>query len=344
MVSGVAAGTATITATVDGKSATATITVLDGGVVSSSGATLSLQSGGVQIIVPADALLAATNLSVVPSTAFASDPRVVKGTPFDFGPSGTTFAKPVTVKIKYDPANLPQGTEEAALRIHLSVPGWQAVEGSTVDTAGNVVSAQVSHFSTYAILTPAPVAAVAVTLIPPAIQVGQTSQASAAMTDADGNVLTGRAVAWSSDNNSIASISTGGVVTALAPGTAQITGSSEGKSSSATLTVTPIPVASVTVSPATANVTAGSTQQLTAEAHDAGGALLAGRGITWQSEHPEIATVSPSGLVTAVTPGSATITATSEGKSGLSSITVSAVPVASLTVSPGSTTLDSRSG
>ncbi|HXI98620.1 MAG TPA: Ig-like domain-containing protein, partial [Gemmatimonadaceae bacterium] len=115
MVSGVAPGTATITAEVDGKSATTIVTVLDGGVVSSIGTTLNLMSGGVQIIVPDSAVVTPINMSVVPSAAFASDPRVVKGTPFDFGPSGTTFAKPITLRIKYDPANLPPGTEEAAL-------------------------------------------------------------------------------------------------------------------------------------------------------------------------------------------------------------------------------------
>src|SRR5882762_2970543 len=115
MVAGVAPGTATITAAVDGKSATATITVLDGGVVSSTGGTLNVESGAVQIVFPADALASNTNVSVAVSNAFAADPRVIKGTPFDFGPTGTNFAKPIVLKIKYDPANLLSGTEEAAL-------------------------------------------------------------------------------------------------------------------------------------------------------------------------------------------------------------------------------------
>src|SRR3954471_1366671 len=41
LVTGVAPGIATVTAAVDGKSATATITVLDGGVVSTAGAVLN---------------------------------------------------------------------------------------------------------------------------------------------------------------------------------------------------------------------------------------------------------------------------------------------------------------
>ena len=53
---------ATITAAADGHTATATITVLDGGVISSAGGSLNLQSGAVQIVVLTDALTSSTNL------------------------------------------------------------------------------------------------------------------------------------------------------------------------------------------------------------------------------------------------------------------------------------------
>src|SRR5207237_6485038 len=58
--------------------------------------------------------------------------------------------------------------------------------------------------------------------------------------------------------------------------------------------------------------------------------------VTWSRSNPAVATVSNSGLVSGVTPGSATITATSEGKSGTSSITVTNVPVATVDVTPPS--------
>src|SRR5437773_589908 len=69
---------------------------------------------------------------------------------------------------------------------------------------------------------------------------------------------------------------------------------------------------------------------------DAGGTPLSGRTVTWSSSNTTVATVSNSGLVSGVTPGTATITATSEGKSGTSSITVTNVPVASVDVTPPS--------
>src|SRR5205807_4490530 len=54
------------------------------------------------------------------------------------------------------------------------------------------------------------------------------------------------------------------------------------------------------------------------------------------SSNTTVATVSNSGLVSGVTPGTATITATSEGKSGTSSVTVTNVPVATVEVTPPS--------
>jgi len=105
-----------------------------------------------------------------------------------------------------------------------------------------------------------------------------------------------------------------------------ITASSEGKSGSATLTVTNVPVASVSVSPPSATIAVGGTQQLTATTKDSAGGNLSGRVVTWASSNTAVATVSSSGLTTGVAAGSATITATSEGKSGSAAITVLAAP------------------
>src|SRR5713101_6387654 len=263
MVVGVAAGVATITAAVDGKSATATITVLEGGVVSSSGGTLTVQSGAVQIVVPADALASNTNLSVVASTAFANDPRVVKGTPFEFGPAGTNFAKPVALKIKYDVANLLPGTEESALEIYFHDPssGWQVVPGSTVDLNAKVVSAQVSHFSTYATLTPIPAATVTVTPATASVVVGGTQQLTATLRDAANNVLTGRTVTWSSSNTAVATVDPAtGLVSGVAPGgPVTITATSETKTGTSQITVSLALVNTVTLSALTIPIVVGGT-------------------------------------------------------------------------------------
>src|SRR5437879_6778526 len=84
------------------------------------------------------------------------------------------------------------------------------------------------------------------------------------------------------------------------------------------------PGASVTVSPAVASIALGQTVQLTATPRDSQGNGLAGRVVAWSTSDATAATVSGSGLVTAVAVGGATITATSEGKSDGAVITVTA--------------------
>src|SRR5205814_7057383 len=85
----------------------------------------------------------------------------------------------------------------------------------------------------------------------------------------------------------------------------------------------PAPVASVTVSPAAPTVSVGATVQLTATLKDANGNVLTGRSVTWASSTLGVATVSTGGLVTGVALGGTPITATSEGQSGSSAVTVS---------------------
>lgn len=86
------------------------------------------------------------------------------------------------------------------------------------------------------------------------------------------------------------------------------------------------PVASVTVSPGPSiDLAVGATIQLTATARDAQGDVLSGRAISWSSTAAGVATVS-NGLVTAIAAGSAQIRATSEGKSGEVTISVTTYP------------------
>src|SRR4029077_18136350 len=152
--------------------------------------------------------------------------------------------------------------------------------------------------------------------------VGATVQLTATPKDALGNPLSGRVVTWSSSNPAVATVSASGLVTGVAAGSATITATSEGQSGTSALTVTNVPVATVTVSPASASGSVGATVQLTATLKDALGNPLSGRVVTWSSSNPAVATVSASGLVTGVAAGSATITATSEGKSGTSALTM----------------------
>src|SRR5205823_2108550 len=100
----------------------------------------------------------------------------------------------------------------------------------------------------------------------------------------------------------------------------------------AAVTITTIPVASVTVSPTTASVPVGATRQFTAVTKDSAGNMLTGRTVTWASSNTAVAVVSGSGLATGMAGGPATITATSEGQSGTAALTIAA---ASCVISSG---------
>jgi len=169
---------------------------------------------------------------------------------------------------------------------------------------------------------PPPVATVDVSAPPASIVVGQSAQLSATAKDAKGNTLTGKTATWSTSSATIATVSSAGLVTGVAPGTASITATIDGKAGSQPVTIVPPPVASVTVSLASSTVPTGQNTQATAVTRDAANNVLTGRNVAWSSSNPLIASVSSAGLVTGLTTGSTTIIATSEGQSGSATLNV----------------------
>jgi uncharacterized protein YjdB len=175
----------------------------------------------------------------------------------------------------------------------------------------------------------ASVASVSVALPKSSLSVGQTIQATDTLRDSSNNVLTGRAVIWTSSNVTAATVSDSGMVTARGAGTTQITASSDGATGTAALSVTTatvVPVATVSVSPASSSILVGATVQLSATTRDSSNNVLTGRVVTWSSANAGIASVGSNGLVSAVSAGTIQVTATSEGKSGSATITVAAIP------------------
>jgi uncharacterized protein YjdB len=179
---------------------------------------------------------------------------------------------------------------------------------------------------------PIPVSAVVVTPADASVIVGTPQQLTAITRDAQGTTLTGRSVAWTSLSGTIASVSSTGLVTTLSPGVATIQATSEGVVGSTSITVRPVPVAAVVVTPSSATLIAGTSQQLTVVTRDAQGGLLTERVSLFSSNNPAVAAVSSAGLVTTLTPGTADITVTSEGIVATVPITVLPVPVATVLV------------
>ena len=99
-------------------------------------------------------------------------------------------------------------------------------------------------------------------------------------------------------------------------------------------------VASVDVSPTGFTLEVGASTQLSAIARDAAGAEISGRAVSWSSADATIATVSASGLVTAIAPGGPlAISATIDNRTGTAQATIVPVPVASVVLTPSAAQL-----
>src|SRR6266446_985803 len=190
---------------------------------------------------------------------------------------------------------------------------------------------------------PVPVASVEVALAKSSILEGETTNATATPKDANGTVLSGRFIGWASGDPHVATVTQEGVITALKAGATSVSATSEGRTGTATVTVTALPVASVTVSLFLSSLTVGATTLATSTVKDANGNVLSGRSVTWSSDLPSVASVNSIGFVSAVSAGSANITATSEGQSGSAPITVVPPSIASVTVTLATSTLASGS-
>ena len=137
---------------------------------------------------------------------------------------------------------------------------------------------------------------------------GNTAQLTATVKPDD---ATNKNVTWSSDDTSVATVDATGKVTAVSAGTATITVTTVdgGYKDTCQVTVTAalVPVSGVTLNKDSLALGVGDTETLTATVAPAN---AANQSVTWASSAPSVATVDAAGKVTAVAPGTATITAT----------------------------------
>ncbi len=296
---------------------------------SSNPAVATITAGGlVTAIAPGTAVVSANAEGIVGSAQLTVSPPAVGSVNVSLSaPSlvaGSKGAATATVRdnsgsilvgrgVVWTSSNPAVATVDSTGAISAVVPGTAAITASSGGVSGS---------SLLTVTAPGP-SSVTVTIANPAVTVGSITSATGVVRDINGSVLIGSPVIWSSSSPSIASITSLGIITAIAPGTTSITGTSGGLSGTALLTVTPAPVSTVTVSLGSSTVSPGSSTQATAITRDALGNTLIGRTVTWGSSNQSVATVSATGLVTTLSIGAVTITATSEGKSGVASLTVS---------------------
>jgi uncharacterized protein YjdB len=168
-------------------------------------------------------------------------------------------------------------------------------------------------------------AVASVEIVPSAVMLtaGASQQLGATVLDAAGNPLI-RAIAWSSSDVMIATVSGTGLVRAIAAGAAIVWATSEGHADTVIVTVQIPPVAHVQITPASSLVDVGQTVQLTAVTLDAAYNPVPGATVVWLSDNRSIATVTGNGLVTGISVGTTTITATSQGESRTAAVAVAA--------------------
>jgi hypothetical protein len=128
--------------TILGQAATTTI--------GPSGGTLISPDERLTISVPAGAVEASQTFSIQPITS--TGPQSL-GNGFRLSPHGTTFKKPVTISVRYDPDNLDGTVAEALALAYQSDKGvWRLAAKGKVDTTTHTVSVETTHFSDWAVL------------------------------------------------------------------------------------------------------------------------------------------------------------------------------------------------
>ena len=299
VVTALATGEARIAASALGKSATAVITVTARDV-----ATVIVSPATVSMRVGASTPLQAQTLDAEGGT--------LTGRVITWGSSNTAVA-----------------TVSSSGSVTGVAPGATTI---TASSEGRVGQAAVT-------VTLAPVQTITVAPSVDTLGVGTERLHSAVLRDAGGAILTGRALSWSSSNVSIASVSSIGNVIGVAPGTTTISANSEGRTGTATIVVLARLAGVVTLTPNSNTLVEGATLLLVTQITDDQGNLLTGRPVLYSSDAPTIASVSATGLITAVASGTARITATSEGKSGAATVVVVPIPVSTVVITPGSATM-----
>lgn len=325
MATGIGAGTTTITATYSGFSATASLTVRAASPVALlvTPETASIRINGTQQYTALVSLDDGTTQTVTNSASWTTSRGTVASITSNGGGGG-----------------FPGGGGGRGLATGLS--------------AGTVtVTATYSGFTATATLTVTAAQPNGLLITPPAptIQVGQNQALTAMITYDDGTTATATSATWSSSAPSIATVSTAGgggpggpgnggtSVTAISVGNASVTATYSGLSATAAITVTDPSLAYIQVTPFIANLPVDGSAQFTATAVYADNSVRnVTASATWSSSAPSVAVVTSTGgnlgRVSAMSTGTATITASYGGQSASAVLTVATVK--SISVTPAS--------
>ncbi len=289
-------GTTTITATVGAFADSSTLTVVDA----------HLQS-----------------ISVTPATA-----TIATGTAVQFSATGI-----------FDDGStqlLPSVTWSSSAQNLLTVNSSGLATG--VAAGGVTVTAISGGVSGTASVTVTNAALVSLSVSPASstMPIGATKQFTATGTFSDSSTQdVTLSVLWSSSTAATATINNKGLVTSVAAGTSTIAAALGSVSGSTGLTVSNVNLTSITVTPASAQIAAGTSLKFTATGTFSDGSVTTNlSGVSWKSSKPQFASIRSSGFAHGKKAGTVTISATSSGITGAATLVVGTGTLLSVAITP----------
>ena len=299
------------------------------------------------------ASITVTNATLISIAVTPPNPSVALGSVSQFTATGTysdSSTQDITTTVTWISSNVATATISNTANSE-GLATTLAIGNSTISASLNGINSTNTNESGSLTVTGVGLVSIAVTPANPTIQSNMEQQFSATGTYSDASTqdITNN-VTWTSSNNTVAFIEATGLAVSIGAGSTTMAASLDGISSndstqSASLIVTEaIQLVSISVTPATASLVAGSTQQFTATAvYSDSSTQDVTSSATWYSSSTGIASmsnaVSSEGLATTLTAGNVIISAvlngfSSDTTSESASLNVSAATLVSISVTP----------
>jgi hypothetical protein len=321
-------------------------TITTGGGTPGSASTLTLGETTITATfgaVSGTTLLTVTQAELETIAITPPNPSIANGTKQQFMATGTysdTTTQDLTTQVTWSSSDSTKAT--------ISNAAGSNGEATAVGTGPTTITATFNGFSGSTLLTvnTASLVSIAVTPLAQSIAAGTELQFTAIGTYSNGTTqnLTTQAV-WTS-SGAAATISNGvgskGLATGASAGSVTITATFATVPGTTTLTVTNATLSTIEITPPTAGIARGTTQQFQAIGHYSNGSQQPITTlVTWGSLAPSVATVSNAGgtsgtqgLASGIAAGTATITAALDGVTGTAVLTVTAATLSSISVTP----------
>ena len=293
---------------VGGGPATVTVTTNDGGFQADLAVTVTVAADGVTIDAPQTSIGTGQTMQLTANVS-----------PADATNTTVTWESDNDAIATVDANGLLTGVAEGTATITVTTDDGDFTDTQDID-----------------VVAPVDVTGVAIDQASQTIDAGTTLNLSATVSPTD---ATNQVVQWSSDDETVVTVDSSGLVTAVGGGTATVTATTDdGDFTDAIAITVNVPVTGVSIDQSSSTVNEGDTLSLTASVAPAD---ATDQGVQWSSSDGAVATVDASGVVTAVGGGTADITVTTDDGGFTDTITITVnVPVTDVSIDQGDQTVD----